>query len=323
MHLDLRQLRNFLALVEQKSFVQAADAVYLSQSAFSRSIQALEQAVGCQLIERQSKQFALTWQGERLLPLARRMQELSGELLKDMRHMSDEQGGHLFFGCGPAPSSMLIPQALANFHRQRPGVRIAYSVDNWQSLHQRLIADEFSFFVADIWQAEINPELRVQPLRSQRCFFVCHQTHPLAGQDSVTPAQLLSYPFAAPYLPTGIRKVLAALSQQPDFTPHIQCDYICSLFGVLRHSNAISFVSEDTFLMLQKSHGLVGINLTEVPPEWAKMRTHFGIISPMNKPLPPLAQLMVDTIIDTDRERNIFELDACPAGSQRQTNFPL
>lgn len=92
MHLDLRQLRNFLALVEQKSFVQAAEAVYLSQSAFSRSIQGLEQAVGCQLIERQSKQFALTWQGERLLPLARRMQELSGELLKDMRHMSDEQG---------------------------------------------------------------------------------------------------------------------------------------------------------------------------------------------------------------------------------------
>lgn len=51
-----------------------------------------------------------------------------------------------------------------------------------------------------------------------------------------------------------------------------------------------------------KSHGLVGINLTEVPPEWAKMRTHFGIISPMNKPLPPLAQLMVDTIIDADRD---------------------
>jgi len=301
MNIDLRQLRHFIALIEHRNFTAAAQAMQISQSAFSRSIQALEQSVGCQLIERQSKQFALTWQGEKLLPMARRMQELSDDLLKEMRDMSDEQSGSLFFGCGPAPSSLLIPQAIAHFNRLRPGVRITYSVDNWQSLHQRLIADEFSFFIADIWQAETNPELRVQPLRSQRCFFVCHRSHPLAEQGGVTPAQLLSYPFAAPYLPTGIRKVLAALSQQSDFTPHIQCDYVYSLFGVLRHSNAISFASADTFELLQESHGLVRINLAEAPPEWEKMCTHFGIISMMNKPLPPLAQLMIDTIVDTDR----------------------
>ncbi|WP_347242398.1 helix-turn-helix domain-containing protein, partial [Vibrio cholerae] len=41
MHIDLRQLRHFIALAEQRSFVAAAAAVNLSQSAFSRSIQAL------------------------------------------------------------------------------------------------------------------------------------------------------------------------------------------------------------------------------------------------------------------------------------------
>ena len=46
MHLDFRQLRNFVALVEYGSFNRAAEAVCLSQSAFSRSIQALEQSVG-------------------------------------------------------------------------------------------------------------------------------------------------------------------------------------------------------------------------------------------------------------------------------------
>ncbi len=64
MHLDFRQLRNFVALVEYGSFNRAAEAVCLSQSAFSRSIQALEQSVGHPLFDRQSKLPTLTLHGQ-------------------------------------------------------------------------------------------------------------------------------------------------------------------------------------------------------------------------------------------------------------------
>ena len=80
MHLDFRQLRNFVALVEYGSFNRAAEAVCLSQSAFSRSIQALEQSVGHPLFDRQSKLPTLTLHGQKLLPYARRFQELNIEL---------------------------------------------------------------------------------------------------------------------------------------------------------------------------------------------------------------------------------------------------
>ncbi|MBI0464069.1 LysR family transcriptional regulator, partial [Dickeya dianthicola] len=109
MHLDLRQLRNFLALAEHRSFVQAAEAVCLSQSAFSRSIQTLEQTLGHPLVERYSKQFTLTWQGKKLLPFAQRMQALSWELIQDMRQLGEDDAGELVFGCGPAPAAALIP----------------------------------------------------------------------------------------------------------------------------------------------------------------------------------------------------------------------
>ncbi|EZO98366.1 hypothetical protein V554_02084 [Pseudomonas aeruginosa BWH053] len=55
MHIDLRQLRHFIALHEHRSFVAAALAVNLSQSAFSRSIQALEHSAGCRLVDRAAK----------------------------------------------------------------------------------------------------------------------------------------------------------------------------------------------------------------------------------------------------------------------------
>ncbi|PWC09760.1 LysR family transcriptional regulator [Brenneria roseae subsp. americana] len=304
MHLDLRQLRNFLALVEHGSFVQAAEAVCLSQSAFSRSIQTLEQTMGYPLIDRQSKRLALTWQGQKLLPFARRMQELSWELIADMQQISDEEEGELTFGCGPAPSMTLIPKAVAHFQQLRPRARVTYSVDNWQSLRQRLLADECPFFVADTWQAELETAFRVQPLSQQRCFFICHCSHPLAQQEKVYPEELLHFPLASPYLPVGMRKILATLTRQPDYRPQIQCDHIYSVFSVLRHSQAISFASEDGFALGRLSHQLVEIPLADTPPEWGKMQTRFGIISSLQKTLSPLAQLMIDVIIEQDALRS-------------------
>ncbi|WP_192458226.1 LysR family transcriptional regulator [Musicola keenii] len=303
MHLDLRQLRNFLALVEHRSFVQAADAVCLSQSAFSRSIQALEHTIGHPLVDRQNRQFTLTWQGKKLLPFAQRMQALSWELINDMHQLGDDGAGELAFGCGPAPSMALIPRAVAAFHLLRPQVRVTYCVDNWHSLHQRLLADEWPFFIADTWQAELEPQLRVQPLGPRRCFFICHQDHPLTRQQHIAPQDLCRYPLASPYLPVGMRRVLAALTNQPDYRPHIQCDHIYSVFSILRHTQAISFCSEEGFLLGRHSHQLVEIPLAEQPPEWEQMQTRFGIISNRQKPMPPLAQLMAETILEQDRLR--------------------
>ena len=125
MHLDFRQLRNFVALVEYGSFNRAAEAVCLSQSAFSRSIQALEQSVGHPLFDRQSKLPTLTLHGQKLLPYARRFQELNVELSSQLREADDAQNGEVAFGCGPAPAARLIPAAVGGFHRRarRPALR--------------------------------------------------------------------------------------------------------------------------------------------------------------------------------------------------------
>jgi hypothetical protein len=105
MHPDFRQLRNFVALVEYGSFNRAAEAVCLSQSAFSRSIQALEQSVGHPLFDRQSKLPTLTLHGQKLLPGPRREADSD-------RHRR------------VSPS---LPQA-----------RVRFQIDNWLALHQDL-----------------------------------------------------------------------------------------------------------------------------------------------------------------------------------------
>ena len=126
MHLDFRQLRNFVALVEYGSFNRAAEAVCLSQSAFSRSIQALEQSVGHPLFDRQSKLPTLTLHGQTLLPYARRFQALNVELSSQMREAEEALTGEVMFGCGPAPSARLIPAAVGAFHRSMPQAKVRF-----------------------------------------------------------------------------------------------------------------------------------------------------------------------------------------------------
>src|SRR5205809_6280614 len=64
--IDSRQLRAFATLARKGSFTIAAKELFLSQSAVSHSMKALEQEVGCRLFDRLGKKVVLTQAGEQL-----------------------------------------------------------------------------------------------------------------------------------------------------------------------------------------------------------------------------------------------------------------
>ena len=71
--MELKSLRHFVALVEHQGFARAGEAIGLSQPALSRSIQTLEQRLGCDLINRGGKGVELTPQGQLVLEHAQRL----------------------------------------------------------------------------------------------------------------------------------------------------------------------------------------------------------------------------------------------------------
>lgn len=62
----LRQMQYFIAVVECNSFTEAAEQCYISQSAISQQIQALEKDLGVELLHRENRRFSLTPAGEYL-----------------------------------------------------------------------------------------------------------------------------------------------------------------------------------------------------------------------------------------------------------------
>ncbi|GGX89998.1 LysR family transcriptional regulator [Streptomyces fructofermentans] len=90
-HLEPRLLRAFLAVAEDLHFTRAAARLYVAQQALSRDVRRLERELGAELFVRSTRQVALTPEGERLLPYARRALQAQDELLAAFRGPDTER----------------------------------------------------------------------------------------------------------------------------------------------------------------------------------------------------------------------------------------
>ena len=141
--MNLTWLEDFLALASSGNFSRAASDRHMTQPAFSRSIQALEHSVGCQLVDRGRKDLAPTKQGQVLLEHARRLVSGAQQMANEISQFNGLEAGELRFGCGPAPAAGLIPRAIGAFIGRYPKARVQFQVDDWQSLSKRLLSEEF------------------------------------------------------------------------------------------------------------------------------------------------------------------------------------
>ena len=302
MHIDLRQLRHFIALADQRSFVAGALAVNLSQSAFSRSIQALEHSVGCQLVDRGRKDLAPTKQGQVLLEHARRLVSGAQQMANEISQFNGLEAGELRFGCGPAPAAGLVPRAIGSFIGRYPKARVQFQVDDWQSLSKRLLSEEFEFFVADTRQFEADPDYLTQRLRPRKWHFCCRAGHPLASRESVSAAELMSYPMAVTIRPPNLRKVIVDLSGRPDFTPNVECENSYSLLGVVMRSNAIGIIGEYSDALHNAKGDLVRLKIDGLADDLEELYTRYGIVSRAGYRLSPLAEAMIAQIKEIDAQ---------------------
>ena len=83
--MELRQLRYFVAVAEEANISRAAQKIFLTQSALSRQIKALEEEIGQCLLERQAHSIRLTPAGEALLSEARDLLQRADQVLDRVR----------------------------------------------------------------------------------------------------------------------------------------------------------------------------------------------------------------------------------------------
>jgi DNA-binding transcriptional LysR family regulator len=185
---ELRHLRYFVAIAEERSFTGAAERLWIAQPGLSAQMRRLEDELGVQLLERHSRGVRLTPAGELFLERARVALAASDTAAATGRDLEAGIVGTLRVGVAGAAVWPLASTFLQRFNRERPGIELsvlqAYSASLWRDLRDGRLD-------ALLTPAGSVPAgMRVLDLGSAEWVALIGTGHPLAGIGPLPAAQL-------------------------------------------------------------------------------------------------------------------------------------
>lgn len=294
---NLRHLSHLVLLAEELHFIRAASRACLSQSAFSRSIQAIEDQVGLRLFDRGQGEVKLTRVGELVVVSARRLLAIAADLNREFALLRTGELGDLAVGAGPFSGLALMPVVIANLHQAHPRVKVRLEVSESEALLDRLSGDHLDFFVAEIREIPISDELLVERLGLLVGSLYCRPGHPLAGRGGVLSAKdLQGLPFASVPMPLTLARELSdILGLQGALSFALECDSPQILQEFVARSDAILFAISRTVEDAVQSGNLRELVIRELAPEGSPMLlgTELGIVRLRHRTLSPAAEVAI------------------------------
>ncbi|MCM0044028.1 MAG: LysR family transcriptional regulator [Burkholderiaceae bacterium] len=205
--MDLKLMRYFLAVAEERNFTRAAQRLHMAQPPLTRQIRALEEDIGTPLFTRTGKGVELTGAGEALLDEVPNLLALAQRAKEKAALAGEGQSGRLDIGIFGSGVLDVIPRILARFHGERPEVKIVLhsltKTEQIAALRERRIGVGFNRLVPP------EDDLAVEEVLRESMTVALPAHDPLAKQASVTIPDLSDHPLILyPRLP------IAGLAQQ-------------------------------------------------------------------------------------------------------------
>jgi len=190
-----KELKSFITIVQEGSYVAAARTLFVSQPALSRQIKILEEYLGFSLFKRTNSGVQLTEGGKRFYEHALELEKLSDAILLESRRASEECG-ILNLGIPMIHSFAFLTEACLAFEKEYPDARIEFHISDTQRYFEDLREKRFDVAIgynAGL-QREKYPDLGASLLYSDPLLCGVHGGHPLADQELCTPKTLADYP---------------------------------------------------------------------------------------------------------------------------------
>jgi|SRR6266508_2957599 DNA-binding transcriptional LysR family regulator len=177
--MDTRQLQAFCAVVEKKSFSQAAEQLGVTQPAVSLQVRALEQRLGQSLLDRSGRRVEPTEAGRRLYRSAQRMLALEEQLLDEVSTDDGRLTGTLAIGASTGPGAHLVPLLLCEFQREHPDLHVALSIWDTQTVIDRVVDRQLELGVVGALRR--HRSLEFEPLVRDEIVLAVPPGHDAAG----------------------------------------------------------------------------------------------------------------------------------------------
>src|SRR5438876_8000983 len=204
--MDTRQLAAFCAVVERKSFSQAAERLGVTQPAVSLQIRSLEQRLGRQLLDRSGRRVEPTEAGLRLYASAQRLLQAEEQMLEELE--SDDEGvviGALELGASTGPGGTVVPVLLCEFQERHPDVRVRLSVSDTQTVVAQVADRELELGI--VGAGRRHRGITFEPFFHDEVVLACPPEHRFAGQ-TISLDELKGEPLIVMQEGAGVRQVI-------------------------------------------------------------------------------------------------------------------
>ncbi len=185
---DLRELRTFVAVAEERNFTRAAERLHLAQQAVSKSVGRLERELGVELLERTTREVRLTAAGAALLDSGREALAAADAAFARARDVGRGLTGTVRIGVSPAVGPGVLEEIAAVLRDGTPDLAISLLEVRPGDVGRLLRDRELDLVVART--SRDGPETDSAALRPTPAVLAVPAGHPLAGAETVRLAQL-------------------------------------------------------------------------------------------------------------------------------------
>jgi DNA-binding transcriptional LysR family regulator len=186
--MDFPRLTIFQSVASHLSFSKAAEDLQLSQPAVSKHIQQLEAELGVRLFQRTGRRVELTEAGRLLSDYAQRLSLLSDEMRRALGELQGVQRGNLRLGASSTPGLYMLPDLLAGYLREYPGVETTLVVTNSADVARRVRAGEID--LGFVGAAPEMPGLLVRNFAEDEIVLIVPAGHALTRRRKFLPEWL-------------------------------------------------------------------------------------------------------------------------------------
>jgi LysR family carnitine catabolism transcriptional activator len=251
MNLTLRQLEILVAIGDTLSLTGAADKLGVSQPSVSETLRRVEGELGCRLVDRTTRQLALTHEGQHVVASAREaMRSLAGTF-EAIARRGDGVHGRLSIAALPSAVCTLLPPVLRAFRDRYPGIEVAVR-DALQDRAMAMLQDG-SVDLVIAGRPDGQGAFVFEEIASDRLTLVVSRRHPLSGRGSVDWSELAAFEFIAMSPASSVRRLTDAgfIHANLPIAPAYEVDQISCAAALAKAGLGVTALPTMTFAMFR------------------------------------------------------------------------
>ncbi len=259
--MKIEYLRNFIKLVNYKSFSELARDIAISQSTISHQISQLEKIFGVTLINRSTKKFEITEAGNTLLDYSQQIIDLYDSCVINLEKYGNAKFEEIVISASTTPGSHILPRYIAKFRDKNPNVNFKIKINNSLKSIENIVKNLADFAGIGSFINYNKDDFDFIKIGEDQLKFICSPNHKLLENTKslVNFADIVKFPFVWREKGSGMRNAFER--QFPDYKKlkiKLEMNDNDSIISTVSESKYVSIMSEMMAVNAEKA-GLIKI----------------------------------------------------------------